>query len=64
MYIFQNGAVAQFTSKEFQGGLYLHGLQLVLAAPYHQGINGQVELICRTFRINAYSIMMHAQVSD
>ena len=32
----QNGAGTQFTSEEFQEGLSVHLIQLILAAPCHQ----------------------------
>ena len=34
----------QFTSKEFQEGLYVRGVQLALVAPDHQEMNGKVEV--------------------
>ena len=32
----QTGAGTQFTSEEFQEGLSVHLVRLILAAPYHQ----------------------------
>ena len=34
--LIQTGAGTQFTSEEFQEGLSVHLIQLILAAPYHQ----------------------------
>ena len=39
----QTDARTQFTSKEFQWGIYVRGLWRELVAPEHQDINGQVE---------------------
>ena len=36
MEIIKTDAGTQFTSKEFQEGLYVHGVRLALAALYHQ----------------------------
>ena len=40
--IIQTNPGMQFTSKEFQEGLYVRGVRLSLAAPYHQEMNVQV----------------------
>ena len=34
--LIQTGSGTQFTSEEFQEGLSVHLIQLILAAPYHQ----------------------------
>ena len=60
----QIGYGRQFTSKEFQGGLSILGVQLSLAVPDHQEMNGQVEVVWQTLQIIVNSIMVHAQVSD
>ena len=44
MEITQTDSDMQFTYKEFQKGLSIRGLQLVLASPDHQETNGQVEV--------------------
>ena len=49
MQIIQTDTYTQFTSKEFQEGISVRGLQLALSEPDHQKINGQVELTWRTF---------------
>ena len=36
----------------------------MLAAPEHQDMNGQVELIWRTLRTVAHSLKVHARVSE
>ena len=38
----QADAGLQFTSKEFQEGLFVHGVQLTLAAPDYQEMKGKV----------------------
>ena len=60
----QNCAGTQFTSKEFQEDLSVHGVRLSLAAPDHQEMNGQVEVIWRILQAIAHSIIVHAQVYD
>ena len=60
----QTDADTQFTSKEFQEGLSIRGLKLVLATPDHQEMNGQVEVTWKTWRTIAHSIMVHAQVPE
>ena len=42
MEIIQTDTGTQFTSKEFQEGLSVCGLQISSAAPDHQEMNGQV----------------------
>ena len=63
MGIIKTGTGTQFTSKEFHGGLSVRGLQLALASPDHQEMNGQVEVTWRTLRTMENSSMMHARVS-
>ena len=60
----QTDTGTHFTSKEFQECLSVHEVRLELAAPYHQKMNGHVEVTCQTFRNIAHSIMVHARVSD
>ena len=60
----QNDAGTQFTSKEFQEGVYVHRVRLALAAPEHQEMNGQVEVPQRKLQTIALSIMVHTRVSD
>ena len=60
----QTDAGKHFTPKEFQEGLYVHGLLLALATPDHKEINGQVEVACQTLRTISHSIMVTAWVSD
>ena len=64
MVIIQTDAGTQFTSKEFQKGLSVRGIQLALAPTYHQEMNGQVEVTWKILRTITHSIMVHAQVSD
>ena len=52
----------QFTSKDFQKGISVYGVRLELVPPYHQEINGQVEVIWQTLQTIAHSIMVHAQI--
>ena len=40
--IIQTDAGTQFTSKKFQEGLSIRGVQLKLAAPDHQEMNGKI----------------------
>ena len=44
----QTDAGTYFTSKGFQEGLSVYGVQLTLAAPDHQEMYGQVEVPWRT----------------
>ena len=37
---------------------------MALAAPEHQEMNGQIEVICRTLRKIAHYLMVHARVSE
>ena len=59
MDIVQTGAGMQFTSKEFQEVISARGVKLALAAPDHQGKNGQVEVTLQTLQTIVYSIMLH-----
>ena len=43
--ILETDAGTHFTSMEFQKGLSVRVVQLSLEEPYHQGMNGQVEVI-------------------
>ena len=54
----------QFTSKEFQESLCVHGVRIALAASDHQEMNGQVKVIWKKLQNIAHSIMVHARVSD
>ena len=47
--IIQTDSVMQFTSKKFQEGISVPVLKIALEAPDHQEMNGQVEVILRTF---------------
>ena len=60
--IIQTDAGTQFTSKEFQGGIFVRVVQLILAAPYYQEMDGEVAW--RTLQTIAHSIMVRARVSD
>ena len=64
MEIIQIDARTQFTSKEFQEGLFVHGVLLKLVAPDHQEMNDQAEVTCRTLQNITYSIMVHTWVSE
>ena len=64
MEIIQTESGTQFTSKYFQKGLFVHGLQLELYAPDHQETNSQVEVKCQTLQTITHSNMMHERVSD
>ena len=54
MEIIQTEVGTHFTSRDFQKGLSIHGVQLSLAAPDHQEMNGQVEVTWNTLQIIAY----------
>ena len=54
----------QLTKKEFQEGFSVCGLHFTLSSPDHQEINVQVEVMWWNLRTIAYSIMVHAHVSD
>ena len=53
----QTDDVAQFTSREFQGGRSVHGVQLALAATGYQETNGQVEVTWKELLTISYSLM-------
>ena len=40
----QTDSATKFTSKNFQEGIYVPGVQLVLSAPKQQEMNDQVEV--------------------
>ena len=54
----------QFTSTEFKDECQNHGVRLMLAAPEHKDMNGQVEVTWRTLRTVAHSLMVHARVPE
>ena len=56
-------AVTQFTSTQFKQERKSREVNLVLAAPDHQEMNGQVEVTWKTFSTIAHSLMVHARVS-
>ena len=64
MEIIKTDTGAQFTSKDFQEGIYVFRVRLELSAQDHQLMNGQVEVTWRTLRTISHSIMVHAWVSD
>ena len=64
MEIIPTESCTQFTSKEFQEGLYVRVQKLLLAAPHHQEIYVQVKVICQTLKTIAHSITVHARVSE
>ena len=49
--IIQTDARTQFTSKEFQEGLSVRLVRLVLAAPEHQETNGTFEVTWQTMAL-------------
>ena len=57
-------ADTQFTSMEFKEECQTCGFCLMLAAPEHQEINGQVEVTWRMFRTISYFLMVHARVLE
>ena len=60
----QTDASTQFTSKDFQEGLYVRVVQLTLVSPDHMEMNSQVEVTWRTLCTISHSLMVHAQVLD
>ena len=52
MYRIQTGTGSQFSSKKFQEGIYVRGLQLLLAASEHQEINGQAEVTWKSCELS------------
>ena len=57
-------AGTQFTSQEFQEGISIRGVHLVLVAKNHQEMNEQVEVTWWTLWTITHSIMMHAWFSE
>ena len=57
-------AGTQFTSTEFKEELQNCIVNLKLAAPEHQEMNGQVEVTWRMLRMILHSLMVHARVSE
>ena len=57
-------AGTQFTSTKFEEECQTRGVRLMLAAPEHQEINGQVEVTLRTLRTVAHTLMVHARVPE
>ena len=57
-------AGTQFTLTEFKEECQTRGFSLMLAAPEHQDMNGQVEMTCWTLRTVAHSLMVHARVLE
>ena len=56
---FSVDADMQFNSTEFQDECQTRSVLHLLAAPEHQEINGQVEMIWITLRKIAHSLMLH-----
>ena len=57
-------AGTQFISTEFKEECQTRGVRLILAAPEHQEMNGQVEVTWRTLCTVAHAIMVHARVPE
>ena len=57
-------AGTQFTSTDFKEECQTCGVCLMLAAPEHQVLNGQVEVTWRTFCTIAHSIVVHTRVPE
>ena len=57
-------AGTQFISTEFKQECQTHGVHLTSAATEHQEMNGQVKVKWRTLRTIAYSLMVHARLSE
>ena len=57
-------AGTQFTSIEFKDECQTRRVRLTLAAPEHQEMNGQVEVIWRKLRTVAHYLMVHARVPE
>ena len=57
-------AGTQFNSTEFKEEFRTSGVQLVLEAPEHQEMNGQVKVTWRTFRTIAHSLIVYARVLE
>ena len=54
-------AGTQFTSTDFKEEFQTCGVHLTLAAPEHQEMNRQIEVIWRTLRTVSHSLMVHAR---
>ena len=54
----------QFTSTDFKEECQTCGVCLMLAAPEHQEMNGQVEVTWRTLRTVEHALMVHARVPE
>ena len=54
----------KFNLTEFKEDCQTRGVHLMLAAPGHQEMNGQVEVTWRTLSIIAHYLMVHARVSE
>ena len=61
---FSEDAGTQFTSTYFQGKCKTCGVWVMLAAPEHQEINGQVQVTWRLLRKITHSHMVHAQLLE
>ena len=57
-------ADTQFTLTEFKDECQICGVRLMLAAPEHQEMNGQVEVTWRTLRTIAHALIVHARVPE
>ena len=57
----QDCNLPQWSSKK---NIKTHGIHLMLAAPEHKEINGQVEVKWRTECTIAHSLMVHTRVSE
>ena len=57
-------AGTQFTSTEFKEECQTRGVRLMLEAPEHQEMNGQVEVTWRTLCTIAHALMVHARVPE
>ena len=57
-------AGTQFTSTEFKEEGQTCGVHLTLVAPEHQEMNRKDEVIWRTLRTIAYSLMVHARLLE
>ena len=57
-------AGTQFTSTEFQDEFQTCGVRIKLAAPEHQEMTRKVEVPCKTLRMIAHSLMVHARVLE
>ena len=61
---FSEDAGTQFTSTKFQEEFQTRGVGILLAAPEHQEINGQVKVTRRTFHTITHSLIIHVRVSE